>query len=182
MDLVTSVPSRTPSNPPTTQELLNLFEEKNKKLKLNKEKSNKYSHNKILSHKKKCEISRLFDDDNNFKNDNDDDNISVKKDLKYYLYNLPPPCSRCKKESKRLGADVTWKNCVTDNENIVISSRPYSHRKYQDKECSLHFDSQTPRNVLYGLNRCRQLLLRNAHLLSRYCSVTLCLISTYMYL
>lgn len=177
---MTSVPSRTPSNPPTTQELLNLFEEKNKKIKLNTDKYKKYSHNKILSRKKKN--SKLCNDDNYFKNDNDDNHVGGKKDLKYYLSNLPPPCSRCKKESKRLGVDVSWTNCVTGNDNIVISSRPYSHKENQGRECSLHIDNQTPpRNVLYGLNRCRQLLLRNAHLLSRYFTATLHLIRALIY-
>ena len=164
---MTSVPSRTPSNPPTIQELLNLFDEKDKKIKLNTDKYKKYSHNKILSRKKKNEIPKLCNDDNHLKKDNDDNNVSGKKDLKYYLSNLPLPCSRCKKESKRLGVDVIWTDCETGNDNIVISSRPYSHRENQGKECSLHLNSQTPRNVLYGLNRCRQLLLKNAHLLSR---------------
>jgi hypothetical protein len=177
---VTSVPSRTPSSPPTSQELQHLFEEKNKNMKLNTDKSKKYSHNKLISKKKNSENLKMK---NNSRNKNEESSMSgVHKDLKYYLSNLPPPCQRCVKSSERLGFEIRWANSVTNNGDVVISSRlisHISHREKKDKECSPtsshnvpknipeNVPQNVPKNVLYGSNRCRQVLLRNAHLLPR---------------
>lgn len=169
---MTSVPSRTPFSPPTTQELQHLFEEKNKNMELNTDKSKKYSHNKLFSKRRNSENLRMR---NNSRNENDESNMSGShKDLKYCLSNLPSPCQRCVKNSERLGFEITWENSVTNNGDVVISSRlisHISHRKKKDKESSptsSHiFPKNVPKNVLYGSNRCRQVLLRNAHLLPR---------------
>jgi hypothetical protein len=169
---VTSVPSRTPSSPPTTQELQHLFEEKNKNMKLNTDKSKKYSHNKLFFMRKNGENLRMR---NHSINENEESNVSgCHKDLNYYLSNLPPPCQRCVKNSERLGFEITWEDSVTNNGDVVISSRLISHISHggkKDKECSLTSShtvpKNVPKNVVYGSNRCRQVLLRNAHLLPR---------------
>lgn len=141
-------------------------------MKLNTDKSKKYSHNKVFSKRKNSENLRMR---NNSKNENDESNMNGShKDLKYYLSNLPPPCQRCVKKTERLGFEITWANSVANNSDVVISSRlisHISHRERKDKECSSTSNhivpKNVPKNVLYGSNRCRQVLLRNAHLLPR---------------
>ena len=151
---MTSVPSRTHSAPPKSHEILHLFEEKMKKTKINTDKNKKYSRN----------FSNASD---NRKESTECDTSIGKKDLKFYLSNLPPPCRSCMEAGKRLGVEITWTNCATDNDNIVIASGPISCNGMNGEDFSPSSDYRVPRKLLYGLDRCRQVLQRNAHLLPR---------------
>ena len=153
-------------------------------MKLNKDTSKKSCHTKLFSKKKNSENSKMK---NNTYNAGDECRISVcHKDLQYYLSNLPPPCGRCVRSSERLGYEITWARSPTIDDDVVISSRLITHisdREKKDKERSPtsshavpeNFPKNVPKNVhknipkhvLYGSNRCRQVLLRNAHLLPR---------------
>ena len=140
VDLVTSVPSRQPIDPPTSDQILRLF--------LNR------------SNKRESKLhSKSFDD---------------------FCHILQPPCKRCLRETSRLGvrASVLFSSEVVMNSEELGFNMDNSEPNFliigANRDMKVKVEGNISIPVTYGLQRCRQLLMRNSTLLPRWSITSIC--------
>ena len=99
---------------------------------------------------------------------------SYNRDLTFYSATVRPPCKRCVRDSQRLGlrvsvvAEQAHHSFETVGHSPYDSCDPMSQSSDSLVGCSIEVTGSRSPSILYGLQRCRQVLMRNAILLPRY--------------